>query len=78
MGISVKVGPKYQVVIPSAVRKKVPLEPQEEVLVEELDGVIVIVPRPRSYARWVMGLGKETWEGVDPRDYVATERDSWR
>jgi AbrB family looped-hinge helix DNA binding protein len=78
MGISVKVGPKYQVVIPSAIRKKVPLDPQEEVLVEELDGIIVIVPRPKSYAGWMMGLGKEAWGGVDPRHYVAAERDGWR
>lgn len=23
------------------------------------------------------GLGKEAWEGVDARDHVARERDSW-
>jgi len=23
------------------------------------------------------GLGKETWEGVDPDQYVAKERESW-
>ena len=23
------------------------------------------------------GLGKELWEGIDPDEYVAKERDSW-
>lgn len=23
------------------------------------------------------GLGKEIWEGIDPDEYVAKERDSW-
>jgi plasmid stability protein len=25
----------------------------------------------------LQGLGKEVWNGVDPADYVARERDSW-
>jgi hypothetical protein len=23
------------------------------------------------------GLGKEVWEGIDPDEYIAQERDSW-
>jgi tripartite-type tricarboxylate transporter receptor subunit TctC len=23
------------------------------------------------------GLGKELWQGIDPEDYLNTERDSW-
>jgi AbrB family looped-hinge helix DNA binding protein len=77
MGVCVKVGPKYQVVIPRAIRKKVPIRPQREVLVEEINGVIFILPKPLSFSEFMMGLGKETWEGVDPKAYVKKERKNW-
>lgn len=31
---------------------------------------------PRSILE-LRGLGKEVWEGIDPDEYVAQERDSW-
>jgi AbrB family looped-hinge helix DNA binding protein len=77
MGVCVKVGPKYQVVIPRAIRKKVSIRPQKEVLVEEINGVIFILPKPLSFSEFMMGLGKETWEGVDPKAYVKKERKNW-
>jgi AbrB family looped-hinge helix DNA binding protein len=78
MGVRVKVGPKYQVVIPQAIRKKVPILPQKEVLVEEINGIIIILPQPDSYADLMFGLGKEIWKGIDPKSYVAKERASWK
>jgi len=78
MGVKVKVGPKYQVVIPQTIRKKVPLLPKEEVLVEEMNGVIVIRPQPKSFTEFMLGLGKEVWEGIDPKTYIKKERTSWR
>lgn len=32
--------------------------------------------KPRSIME-LRGLGKEIWEGIDPDEYVAQERDSW-
>jgi AbrB family looped-hinge helix DNA binding protein len=78
MGVKVKVGPKYQVVIPQAIRKKVPLLPKKEVLVEEMNGVIVILPQPKSFTEFMLGLGKEVWKGIDPKTYIKKERTSWR
>ena len=78
MGVSVKVGPKYQVVIPQAIRKKVPLHPKKEVLVEEINGVIVILPQPKSFTEFMLGLGKDIWKGIDPKTYVKKERASWK
>ncbi len=78
MGVRVKVGPKYQVVIPQTIRKKVPIHPQNEVLVEEINGIIIILPHPESYTEFMLGLGKEVWEGIDPRKHVAKERASWK
>lgn len=78
MGVKVKVGPKYQVVIPQAIREKVPLHPKKEVLVEEINGVIVILPQPKSFTEFMLGLGKDIWKGIDPKTYVKKERASWK
>lgn len=77
MGVTVRVGPKYQVVIPQAIRKKLGLAPRDEMLVEEIDGMIVILPRPKSHTDFVIGLGKEIWRGIDPKAYASRERASW-
>ena len=78
MGVKVKVGPKYQVVIPRPIRNKVRLQPQNEVLVEEVNGVIIILPKPTSFTEFMLGLGKEAWKGVDPKSYVRKERAGWK
>ncbi len=77
MAATVRVGPKYQVVIPQAIRRKLGLAPRDEVLVEEMGGIIVILPRPKSYTDFITGLGKEIWKGIDPKAYVARERADW-
>jgi AbrB family looped-hinge helix DNA binding protein len=77
MGTKVRVGPKYQVVIPQAVRKKVSISPKKEVVVEEINGAIVILPQPKSFTEFMFGLGKEAWKGIDPKAYVKKERDHW-
>jgi AbrB family looped-hinge helix DNA binding protein len=78
MGETVRVGPKYQVVIPQAIRKKVPLSPKKEVLVEEINGVIVIFPRPASFTEFMLGLGKNAWKDIDPKTHVKKERAAWK
>jgi AbrB family looped-hinge helix DNA binding protein len=78
MGVRVKVGPKYQVVIPLPIRKKVPISPKKEVLVEEVNGAIIILPRPESFTHFMFGLGKGTWKGVNPKAYVKKERANWK
>ena len=78
MGAKVKVGPKYQVVIPLSVRKKISLLPKKEVLVEEINGAIIIVPQPKSFTEFMFGLGKDVWKGIDPKSYVKKERASWK
>ncbi|NWF57473.1 MAG: AbrB/MazE/SpoVT family DNA-binding domain-containing protein [Syntrophaceae bacterium] len=78
MSVSVKVGPKFQVVIPQKIRRKVPLHPQKKVLVEEINGVIFIFPRPSSFAEFMAGLGKDVWKGIDPKAHVKREREGWK
>ena len=78
MGTKVKVGPKYQVVIPQEVRKKVQISPKKEVLVEEINGAIMILPQPKSFTEFMFGLGKDAWGGIDPKAYVKKERAHWK
>ena len=78
MGTKVRVGPKYQVVIPQTVRRKVPISPKKEVIVEEVNGAIVILPQPKSFTEFMFGLGKDAWEGIDPKAYVKKERGQWK
>lgn len=77
MGVTVKVGPKYQVVIPKELRKKLDIKPSDNVLVEEIEGMVVVIPRPKSFTKFLRGLGKEVWEGVEATEYVRKERESW-
>jgi bifunctional DNA-binding transcriptional regulator/antitoxin component of YhaV-PrlF toxin-antitoxin module len=78
MGVRVKVGPKYQVVIPQKIREKVPVLPQKDVFVEEVNGAIIILPQPESFTEFMFGLGKEAWKGIDAKAHVKKERASWK
>ncbi len=77
MGLTVKVGPKYQVVIPKELRKKLRIKPKDKVLIEEIEGMVIVIPKPKSFTGFLKGLGKEVWEGEDAIDYVKRERRSW-
>ena len=77
MGVIVKVGPKYQVVIPKELRKKLGIKPKDKVLVEEIEGMVIVIPKPRSFTGFLKGLGKEVWEEEDATEYVRRERKYW-
>jgi len=78
MGTKVRVGPKYQVVIPQTVRRKVPISPKKEVIVEEVNGAIIILPQPKSFSEFMFGLGKDVWKGIDAKAYVKKDRARWK
>jgi len=71
------VSSKYQVVIPREVREKLGIRAGDQLIVEVDDGKVVMHLRPRSYTRYMLGLGKEVWRGVDATEYVRKERGSW-
>ena len=77
MGMIVRVGPKYQVVIPSEIRQRIKIKPQDEVLVDIIGDVVIIIPKPASFTDFIIGLCKEVWEGIDTKDYLRKERESW-
>ncbi len=51
---------------------------QQQRLVEELSQHAARKNGPRRHSILELeGLGAEIWEGIDPDEYVAKERDSW-
>jgi len=45
---------------------------------EEINGAIFILPQPKSFTEFMFGLGKNVWEGIDPKAYVKKESADWK
>ena len=74
----VKLSSKYQVVIPKEARKKLGLRAGDQLAVEVEGGKVIVRPRPKNYTNYMLGLGKEIWEGIDASEYVRKERELWK
>ena len=74
----VKLSSKYQVVIPREARKKLGLRAGDQLAVEVEGEKIILRPRPKNYTDYMLGLGKEIWDGIDASEYVRKERESWK
>jgi len=78
---AVKVGPKYQVVIPKQARQIAnKIEPGREVVVNALDEWslnIRIKPTPEEWVRITLGMDKESWQDTDSTEYIKNLRDEW-
>ena len=74
----VKLSSKYQVVIPREARKKLGLRAGDQLAVEVEGEKIILRPRPKNYTDYMLGLGKEIWEGIDASEYIGEERESWK
>lgn len=71
----VKVGKRYQVVIPAAIRKKIKIKVGDELLLEiDKSGNLYLMPQPQSYTDTLKGLGEDIWENIDPVNYQRNER----
>ena len=73
----VKVGKRYQIVIPKKVREQIGVNIEDELIVSIRNGWIVMQPRPRRYSEYMQGLGKEVWKGTEATEYVRKEREAW-
>jgi AbrB family looped-hinge helix DNA binding protein len=71
------ISPKYQVVIPKEVRKKLKIKEGQKLNVYPLGDSIILSPQPQNYTEKMLGLGKEIWKGVDPLEYIRQERLDW-
>jgi len=77
---TVKVSQKYQISIPSSVRRKLDIVPGDRLTVHVRDDHLVLMRLPRSPEEWeakFMGLHKEIWDGIDATEYVRRERGNY-
>lgn len=69
------IGTRYRVVIPKREREQIGLRPHAKVVVEVVDGAVVIRPLPDGNWR---GVGRELADGSDAMDYVKKLRAEWK
>lgn len=73
------VGPKYQIVIPKEVRKKMKgLKPGGKVVVKSTDeNTITIKTDPKSWVERTYGMMTEAWKNIDPIAELEKMRNEW-
>jgi len=64
---------KNQIVIPREAREALDLKPGDKLIISAVNGKILILEKPKSYHRAILGRG-----GPYPKDYLKKERQSWR
>ncbi len=75
MASTVKLSSKYQIVIPREAREALSLSAGDELLVLSKPDRVVIVPKPRKFAKRMAGLHSEVWHGAAA--YLQDERKDW-
>lgn len=68
-----KLSSKNQIVLPKEAREAMGVRGGDELLVVVKDGLTIVMPKPKHYARALRGLAK----GSYPPDYLKRERRSW-
>lgn len=75
--MSIKVNAKYQITIPRMARKRLNINRGDRLLVDVQDGIIVLMPQPETYTKYLQGLHSEIWKSIDAQNYLAGEREAW-
>jgi AbrB family looped-hinge helix DNA binding protein len=75
MATTVTLSSKYQIVIPREAREALSLSAGDELLVLSKPDRVVIIPKPKKFAKRTAGLHKEVWQGADA--YLKNEREDW-
>lgn len=75
MATTVTLSSKYQIVIPQAAREALSLSAGDELLVLCKADRVVIIPKPKKFAKRTAGLHREVWQGADA--YLQDERKDW-
>jgi AbrB family looped-hinge helix DNA binding protein len=75
MSTTVTLSGKYQIVIPRAAREALSLSAGDELLVLCKSDRVVIIPKPKQFARRTRGLHSEVWQGAEA--YLKSEREDW-
>ncbi len=64
---------KNQIVVPREAREALGVSPGDKLLVVVRGQTVIILPRPRSFAKALRGLAKQAY----PEGYLPQERASW-
>lgn len=78
MAQAIRLGKRFQLVLPKKIRQRLGLREGDVLLVEVTRKGILLVPKPHSYAEHLTGLHREVWQGVDVDEYLNEERKSWQ
>ena len=57
--------------------EKLNIKARDSVLVDVQDGIMVLIPQPKSYTNHLHGLHSEIWETVDIEKYINGEHNAW-
>lgn len=71
---SVKVSSRHQISLPSQARQILKIEAGDRLLVDVQDGLLILMPQPDDYVRYLAGLHGELWQDVDTTAYLNEER----
>lgn len=74
---TVKVSKRYQISLPSAVRKRLGIKQGDRLLVEIKGETMILLREPRDYVDHLSGLHEEIWRDVDVDEYLEGERMAW-
>jgi len=77
MAKTVKVSKRYQISVPSAVRKRLGIKQGDRLLVEVKGETMILLREPRDYVDHLSGLHEEIWRDVDVDEYLEGERTAW-
>ena len=72
MGVQ-KLSSKNQLVLPKEAREAMGVKGGDELLVVVKDGLTIVLPKPKRYARALRGVAKNIY----PRDYLKREHRAW-
>lgn len=73
----IRIGRKYQVVIPREIRKRLALREGDEMIYENTPNGVFIYPKPANPVAFMRGLGAGLWNDENVDTYLKKERDSW-
>lgn len=71
---NIRVQERYQIALPKDARKRLNLRVGDKLLIDVQDGLLIILPQPKSFTSRLAGLHKDVWQGVDTGAYLREER----
>ena len=78
MSVISKLNEDSSIKIPEYILKKSGLKPGAEIIwLYDQQGQILLMEKPKDFAKAMKGLGKEIWNKTDVDKYIEEERKSW-